>query len=95
MGMRTKIVNGERRELTAAENEALEADERARRERKERVREANGYRRKRASAYPSVADQLDMLYHAMAAGEIPVASEWFGAIERVKRDNPKPPNRKK
>ena len=45
--------------------------------------EANQYQRDRASAYPSTADQLDMLYHQGIEG-------WKAEIKKVKDAHPKP-----
>lgn len=45
--------------------------------------EANQYQRDRASAYPSTADQLDMLYHQGIDG-------WKAEIKKVKDAHPKP-----
>lgn len=44
----------------------------------------------RASAYPPVEEQLDMLWHAMASGEVPVAAGFFNSIQNVKDRYPKP-----
>lgn len=44
--------------------------------------DANAYKDKRAKAYPSIADQLDLLYH----GGIDV---WKAAITAVKEEFPK------
>ena len=45
--------------------------------------EANQYQRDRAVAYPSTADQLDMLYHQGIDG-------WKAEIKKVKDAHPKP-----
>ena len=45
--------------------------------------EAKQYQRDRAAAYPSIADQLDKLYHEGYDG-------WKAAIEAVKNQYPKP-----
>ena len=45
--------------------------------------EANQYQRDRAVAYPSTADQLDMLYHQGIDG-------WKAEIKKVKDQFPKP-----
>jgi hypothetical protein len=45
--------------------------------------------RERRAAYPSVGEQLDMLWHAMDRGEIPKAIEWFERIAAVKAMHPK------
>jgi len=50
----------------------------------------NGYKRKRQEAYGDIADQLDMLYHDMAADKGDKTGDWFAAIKKVKDDNPKP-----
>jgi hypothetical protein len=51
---------------------------------------ATEYKRKRASLYPSIADQLDMLWHSMDINEIPRCAEFYNAIKSVKDKNPKP-----
>jgi hypothetical protein len=47
------------------------------------------YKRKRAIDYPAIADQLDMLWHAMDSKEIPKCSEFYNAVKRVKDKYPK------
>lgn len=49
----------------------------------------DGYLGKRIRQYPSIADQLDSLWHAMEAGEIPKAGSFYDAIKAVKDANPK------
>ena len=44
--------------------------------------DANAYREKRASAYPSIQDQLDLLYHGGY-------DAWKAAITAVKEEFPK------
>ena len=46
----------------------------------------NGYKRARQEAYPSIPDQLDMMYHDQVDG----TTTWKDAIADVKSDNPKP-----
>jgi hypothetical protein len=46
--------------------------------------ERNKYQRLRAKDYPSITDQLDILYHEGYDG-------WKGKIDRIKRKYPKPP----
>ena len=46
----------------------------------------NQYQRDRASAYPSIQDQLDMQYHDAVDG----TTTWKDAVAKVKADNPKP-----
>jgi hypothetical protein len=47
--------------------------------------DANQYQRDRASAFPSIEDQLDMQYHDQLDG----TTTWKDAIAKVKSDNPK------
>ena len=48
------------------------------------------YQRERASEYPSIVDQLDLLYHDIARGEFGKSSgEWAKAIKLVKDKYPK------
>lgn len=44
--------------------------------------DANAYKEKRAKAYPSIADQLDILYHQGF-------DAWKSAIQAVKEEFPK------
>ena len=46
----------------------------------------NGYKRARQEAYPSIPDQLDMLYW----DKVNDTTIWKDAIAEVKSDNPKP-----
>lgn len=48
------------------------------------------YDQQRRLAYPSVGDQLDMLWHAMNAGQLPPAEPWYTAVKAVKDQYPKP-----
>ena len=43
----------------------------------------------RASAYPELREQLDLLYKDMAADKGDKTGEWFKAVKKVKDDNPK------
>jgi len=46
--------------------------------------------RSRASEYPAITDQLDMLWHMMEDEVIPgKGSEWFNTIQSVKQKYPK------
>lgn len=47
------------------------------------------YQRVRAEQYPSIAEQLDMLWHAMDAGALPRVDSFYSAIKAVKDANPK------
>lgn len=50
------------------------------------------YERERERAYPSLAAQLDMLYHDMENGIIPgkETSTWFSSISKIKTNLSKP-----
>jgi len=51
---------------------------------------ANAYKAKRASEYPLIADQLDMLWHMMDDETISGKnSTWYNTIKEVKDNNPK------
>ena len=45
--------------------------------------------RDRRNGYGSIGDQLDMLYHDMAADKGDKTGDWFSAVKKVKNDNPK------
>lgn len=47
------------------------------------------YERNREKDYPSIRDQLDMLYHDLKAGNLNNGT-WMTAIEAVKTNHPKP-----
>ena len=55
---------------------------------------ANGYKSARQDAYPSIGDQLDMLWHAVDTGDWTAAkvktTEFYTALKAVKDANPKP-----
>ena len=48
--------------------------------------DANQYQRDRATAYPSIQEQLDMQYWDKVNG----TTTWEDAVAKVKSDNPKP-----
>jgi len=52
--------------------------------------DAKKYQRDRAAAYPSIQEQLDLLWHAMDEGSIPGnKTAWYTAIQSVKIQFPK------
>ena len=55
----------------------------------EELRVADIYRKPRRKAYPSIGEQLDILFHDMTAGKGSKTGEWYKAIAKVKADNPK------
>ena len=56
--------------------------------------DAKAYARTREVAYPSIGDQLDMLWHAVDTGDWTAAkvktTEFYTALKAVKDANPKP-----
>lgn len=51
---------------------------------------AKSYQNVRETKYPSVEEQLDLLYHDMLADKGDKTGDWFAAVKKVKDDNPKP-----
>ena len=53
---------------------------------------ANGYKRARARTYPSIGDQLDMLFHAIEAdSDLKTKfADFYDEIKAIKDANPKP-----
>ena len=56
------------------------------------AQDAQAYQRTRAAAYPSIGDQLDMLWHAIEANATLKTryADFHTAIKAVKDANPKP-----
>ena len=54
------------------------------------VYDGNAYQRTRADAYPELKEQLDLLYHDMAANKGDKTGEWFKAVKAVKDATAKP-----
>ena len=79
-------VNNERREFTEAEYDQAVTDSAA----SKLDSQYNDYKRARQDAYAAIGDQLDMLYHDMAADKGDKTGDWFAAVKKVKDDNPKP-----
>ena len=79
-------VNNERREFTEAEYDQAVIDSAA----FKLDSQDNDYSRARQAAYAAIGDQLDMLYHDMAADKGDKSGDWFAAVKKVKDDNPKP-----
>ena len=56
--------------------------------------DAKAYARTRANAYPSIGDQLDMLWHAIDTGDWTAAkvktTSFYTELKAVKDANPKP-----
>ena len=79
-------VNDERREFTDAEYDQAVTDRAA----FKLDSQDNDYKRARQESYATIGDQLDMLYHDMAADKGDKTGDWFAAVKKVKDDNPKP-----
>ena len=47
------------------------------------------YREQRFLTYPAIGDQIDTLWHAMAAGDLPMIASFFDPIAAVKAAHPK------
>ncbi|MDP9523374.1 hypothetical protein [Pseudomonas putida] len=45
--------------------------------------------KRRAAEYPSVEEQLDMLWHAMDQGLMPKAEPFYTTLQEVKQQHPK------
>jgi hypothetical protein len=49
------------------------------------------YADKRISEYPTIPNQLDMLWHELNnSGSLSTGGNWFNTIQQVKENNPKP-----
>ena len=84
-GMKAQV-NNEVREFTDAEYDQAVTDLAA----YKLDQQDNNYSRPRQAAYATIGDQLDMLYHDMAADKGDKTGDWFAAVKKVKDDNPKP-----
>lgn len=79
-----KIVNGIKVELSAEEIGAVE-EERKRELDRISVRDSFSYIKNRKESYPSIEDQLDLIYHKGV-------DAWKAEIRAVKDKYPKPSN---
>ena len=50
---------------------------------------SNAYQRTRKTEYPALADQLDMLWHAIDSGSLDKDSDFYTTLKAVKDANPK------
>ena len=50
---------------------------------------AVAYKEQRAPNYPSIGDQLDMLWHAIDSGSLDKDSDFYTTLKAVKDANPK------
>ena len=81
----TKNINGIEIPMTAEEEAQRDIEEAKALEEKAEY-DANQYQRDRATAYPSIQEQLDMQYWDKVNG----TTNWEDAIAKVKSDTPKP-----
>ena len=79
-------VNNERREFTDGEYDQAVIDK----ANSDFDLQENGYITARQAEYPSISDQLDMLFHDMTSDKGDKSGDWYAAIEKIKEDNPKP-----
>ena len=47
------------------------------------------YQRRRLKEYPTLADQLDMLWHAIDKGTLDKSSDFYTALKSIKDQHPK------
>lgn len=66
-------------------DEQIEAE----RIRLQQIHDSKQYQRTRAIKYPPIADQLDMLWHAMDTGVLPKYEPFYNALKSVKDQYPK------
>ena len=52
--------------------------------------DAKEYQRNRGTAYETISEQLDKLYHDMTAGKLDATGEWHKSVKAVKDAHPKP-----
>ena len=85
---RYKLVNGVKLPYTAEEEAARDAAEAA----AKADIAANGYKRVRQGKYPSLPEQLDLLWHSIDADADLKSkfSAFYNSIKAVKDANPKP-----
>jgi len=84
-------INGNIVPFTAAEEAEWDAKEKAHAEAQAKIVPTPAYVSKRASAYPSIGDQLDMLWHTMDKdNELQHKYyDFYQTIKKVKVDYPK------
>lgn len=54
-----------------------------------KLRHKSDHAARRASEYPAVEEQLDMLWHAMDQGVMPKAEPFYTTLQKVKQQHPK------
>ena len=54
-----------------------------------KIKHNSDHAKARAAEYPSVTEQLDMLWHAMNEGQTPKAEPFYSALQKIKQQYPK------
>lgn len=54
-----------------------------------KIQHKGDHSKRRAAEYPSVEEQLDMLWHAMNEGRTPKAEPFFSTLQQIKQKHPK------
>ncbi|MBF8688051.1 MULTISPECIES: hypothetical protein [Pseudomonas] len=54
-----------------------------------KIEHKSDHAKARATDYPAIEEQLDMLWHAMDQGTMPKAEPFYSTIRRVKQQYPK------
>jgi len=83
-------VRGDTVEWIGGATEPTDAEIAAEITRLQGVRDGLAYQRTRATAYPELKEQLDLLYHDMAADKGDKTGTWFAAVKAVKDATAKP-----
>ena len=91
---RTGNINGVHVYFTKAEETARDAEEAIFAAERADYVANHKYKDDRKSSYPTIGDQLDMLWHAIDSGDWTAAkvktTDFYTKIKAVKDDNPKP-----
>ena len=85
-----KLINGVRVEMDAEEEAEVLKTWASADERKAQDLKVNGYKWKRMREYPSVPDQLDMLWNAIDKGSLSKDSDFYMKLKDIKDKYPKP-----
>jgi len=93
-GRRVSSIDGVHVYFTKAEETARDAEEAAFAAERADYVANHKYKDDRSSSYPTIGDQLDMLWHAIDSGDWTAAkvktTDFYTKIKAVKDDNPKP-----
>jgi hypothetical protein len=91
---RVSSINGVHVYFSAEEETARDAEEKAVADERADYEANHKYKDDRKSSYPTIGDQLDMLWHAIDSGDWTAAkvktTDFYTKLKTVKDDNPKP-----